>query len=170
MTDPGLELVYAFETHTVEEVRQIIESGLNVSGPVRGRPATTWLTEMYTRSDRFADCLQVLLDSGATLEDPLLEPLLLNDGTALTASLQANPALMDHRTTMGCAFTPLANATLLHVAAEFGHVAAVRALIEAGADVNAVAGTDAAGMNGHTPIFHTVNSNANRSRPINRGY
>lgn len=35
-----------------------------------------------------------------------------------------------------------------------------------GGDVNARADFDAAGMNGHTPLFHTVNSNANRSAPL----
>jgi ankyrin repeat protein len=39
-------------------------------------------------------------------------------------------------------------------------------LLELGAEVDARAATDAAGMNGHTPLFHTVNSNANRSAPV----
>ena len=41
-------------------------------------------------------------------------------------------------------------------------------LIEAGADVNATAAFDEHGLNGHTPLFHTVNSIANRSEPIMR--
>lgn len=35
-----------------------------------------------------------------------------------------------------------------------------------GADVNARASLDAYGLNGHTPLFHTVNSSHNRSLPI----
>lgn len=37
-----------------------------------------------------------------------------------------------------------------------------------GADVHARAAVDEAGLNGHTPIFHTVNSNDNRSAPLLR--
>ena len=55
---------------------------------------------------------------------------------------------------MTSAFTPLIGASLLHVAAEFGHLDAARVLIEAGADVEARAAVDEFGLNGHTPISH----------------
>lgn len=67
---------------------------------------------------------------------------------------------------MVSAFTPLAGASLLHVAAEFGHADVARVLIEMGADVNATATVDEYGLNGHTPIFHTVNSSHNHAAPI----
>jgi ankyrin repeat protein len=67
---------------------------------------------------------------------------------------------------MVSAFTPLVGASLLHVAAEFGNADVARVLIEMGADVNAHAAIDEYGLNGHTPIFHTVNSSHNRSAPI----
>jgi ankyrin repeat protein len=54
------------------------------------------------------------------------------------------------------------------VAAEYGNLKAARALIEAGADVNARADIDGHGLSGHTPLFHTVSSNHNRSEPIMR--
>lgn len=69
---------------------------------------------------------------------------------------------------MTSAFTPLVGASLLHVAAEFGNAKAARVLIECGADVHARAAFDEHGLNGHTPIFHTVNSNDNRSAPLLR--
>ncbi len=49
-----------------------------------------------------------------------------------------------------------------------GNFNAARALVEAGADVNATAAVDEQGLNGHTPIFHTVNSAHNRAEPILR--
>lgn len=41
-------------------------------------------------------------------------------------------------------------------------------LLALGADTNAVADVDADGLNGQTPLFRAVNSNANRSAPIMR--
>jgi hypothetical protein len=54
------------------------------------------------------------------------------------------------------------------VAAEYGNLDAARALVEAGAEVNAPAEVVEDGLNGHTPLFHTVNSIHNRSEPIMR--
>ena len=50
----------------------------------------------------------------------------------------------------------LQGATLLHVAAEFGIVEAATLLLDRGADVNARATVDAAGVGGQTAIFHAV--------------
>jgi ankyrin repeat protein len=94
--------------------------------------------------------------------------VLLNDADAVKAAVKANPSLLNHRTTLTCSFTSLAGVSLLHVAGEYGNLDAARALIEAGADVNAAAAIDEHGLNGHTPLFHTVNSNRNRSGSIMR--
>jgi ankyrin repeat protein len=123
---------------------------------------------MYTRSARFPGCLRVLLERGAVLDDPVVAPVLLDDPDALSATIRDDPSLVDHRTSMVSAFTPLAGASLLHVAAEYGHARAARVLLEMGADVDARAAEDDFGMNGHTPLFHTVNSNGNRSEPVLR--
>ena len=123
---------------------------------------------MYTRSSRFPECLRLLLDRGAVLDDPLVAPVLLDDGVALRAALEAAPSLVGHRTTMACTFTPLVGATLLHVAAEYGSASAARVLLEGGADVEARAAVDPLGLDGHTPLFHTVNSNRNHGEPVLR--
>ncbi len=160
------DILVAIELHSVERVRAALDGGLDPRARVRGKPLVNWLTEMYSRGDNFTRCLRLLLDRGAVLEDPGLAPVLLDDAEALQAAIRANPALLDHRTTLVSAFTPLIGASLLHVAAEYGNTEVARVLIELGADVNARADVDEYGLNGHTPLFHTVNSSHNRSAPI----
>lgn len=162
MNDRERQMLVAFEIHDVDGIRRLLDGGFDATAPIDGKLPIDWLVEMYFRSDRFPACLRLLLERGATLADPAVEPVLLDDADAI----RADPSLAQHRTTMVSCFTPLIDATLLHVAAEYGHLAAARALIETGADVNAAAGVDGCGLGGHTPIFHTVNSNANRSLPV----
>jgi hypothetical protein len=168
MSTIEFDLLGAIEGHSVDEIRQILDDGFDVRTLIRGKSVVAHLTEMYSRSDRFPACLRLLLERGGQLEDPRIGPVLLNDPDGLSRALRDDPALLGHRTSMVSAFTPLIGASLLHVAAEFGHLQAARVLLEMGADVNATAAVDAHGLNGHTPLFHTVNSNANRSAPLMR--
>lgn len=163
---PANDIVVAIELHSVEQIQEALDAGVDARAPIRGKSPVTWLTEMYSRGDNFPKCLQLLLDRGAALDDPVLAPVLLNDTDALASAIRATPSLLEHRTNMISAFTPLVGASLLHVAAEYGHADVARLLIERGADVNATASVDEYGLNGHSPIFHTVNSSHNRSAPI----
>ena len=166
MPTTELQILGAFETHSVGEIRELLDAGLDVHAPIKGKSIVNCLTEMYSRSDAFPACLRLLLDRGAVLDDPRMAPVLLDDPDGVRNAIRADRSLLVHRTSMTSAFTPLVGASLLHVAAEFGNLKAARALVEMGADVNARAAIDAHGLNGHTPIFHTVNSNDNRSAPI----
>lgn len=162
------DLLAAFEVHSVERIRAILDSGFDLGVTVAGKTPINYLIEMYFRSDRFPDCLHLLIERGAVLDDPKIESILLNDPDALALAVQSDPKLIEHRTSLPCAFTPLSGATLLHVAAEYGHLAVARKLLDLGAQVDERAAVDEFGMNGHTPLFHTVNSNGNRSLPVLR--
>ena len=162
------ELLTAFELHSADGIRSILDAGFDLRAPIRGKSPVSWLTEMYSRSPNFPECLRILLDRGAVLDDPLVAPVLLDDADALKAAIRASPSLIHHRTTMISAFTPLVGASLLHVAAEYANAKVARTLIEMGAEVDARAAVDEFGLNGHTPLFHTVNSIGNRSAPILR--
>ena len=166
MATVEFELFGAFESHSVGGIRDILDAGYDIRLPIKGKSAVDSLTEMYTRSDRFADCLRLLLERGAVLADPQIALVLLDDADGLAAALQADRLLISHRTSMVSAFTPLVGASLLHVAAEFGNLNAARVLLDMGAAVDERASFDAYGLNGHTPLFHTVNSNDNRSAPL----
>lgn len=162
------EFRVACELHSLDRLHAVLAAGLDARAPIDGQSAITWLTGMYTRSDRFAACLRLLLEHGARPDDPLAVPVLLNDPEAITAAARQMPAYVRHRVTMTSAFTPLSGVSLLHVAAEFGHAEAAGALLALGADVNDRAAVDADGLGGHTPLFHTVNAHADRSRPVTR--
>src|SRR6516165_1748394 len=166
MSPADQALLSAFDGHDVESVRAALEAGANPCEPMRGKLPVDWLLEEYTRSDRLGDCLRLLFAQGATLRDPVIAPVLLNDADAIKAAVTTTPSSQQHRTTLISAFTSLVGVSLLHVAAEYGNFNAARALVEAGADVNARAEIDEHGLNGHTPLFHTVDSIHNRSEPI----
>jgi hypothetical protein len=168
MSDANTDLLYAFDGHAVEDVRAALGAGADPRSPIQGKLATDWLLEQYWRSDQLQECLRLILERGATFRDPFVAPVLLDDPNAIRDEMKSNPALLQHRTTLLSSFTSLEDASLLHLAAEYGNLNAARTLIELGADVDARAGVDAYGLNGHTPLFHTVNSRANRSSPIMR--
>ncbi len=165
MSDLNEQLLSAFDGHNEEGVRAALAAGAEVGSPIRGKEPVQWLLKEYTRSDRFVPCLRMLLDAGAQLRDPFLTAVLLDDADMI--KVNANDSI-NRRVSLASTFTSLRDATLLHVAAEYGNITAARTLIELGADVNAVASVDPFGIGGHTPIFHTVNSNRNRSEPIMR--
>jgi hypothetical protein len=162
------ELLSAFDGHDSYGVRAALKAGADPCSPIRGKTPVVWLLQEYTRSDRLGDCLRLLLERGAQLPDPILTPILMNDAPSIRKAIDMQPSVLLHRTSLVSAFTSLDGVSLLHVAAEYGNLDAARVLLDAGADVNATADLDEDGLNGHTPIFHTVNSIHNRSEPIMR--
>src|SRR5262249_43540304 len=120
-------LLSAFDGHAIECVRAALDAGADACSPIRGKLPVNWLLEEYTRSDRLPTCLRSLFGRGAVLDDPAVAPVLLNDPDAISAAVKSNPSLLEHRTTLTSAFTSLVGVSLLHVAAEYGHLEAARA-------------------------------------------
>lgn len=166
MTSALQQLLTAFETHSIAGIEAALDAGAELDRPVNGKLPIHYLIEMYFRSDAFTDCLRLVLDRGAVIDDSLLRAVLLNDTAELDAAALTRPDLLSLRVSLVCAFTPLIGASLLHVAAEYGHLEVARRLIELGADVDLRADVDDNGFNGQTPLFHTVNSHENRSAPV----
>ena len=165
--DPTLEAEYltAFELHSPDAIRRALAAGASPVGLVNGQKPIDILIQMYTRSAQFADCLRVLLDAGASIDDPLLEAALLDDEQTVQR-IAENAETLHRRLTVRSAYTSCTEVTALHLCAEFNSVRCAAALLEAGVDVNVRAGTDANGWGGQTPIFHAVNSNQNYCRPV----
>ena len=157
----------AFEEHSPDDIRAALARGASPTALINGKRPIDCLIEGYLRSARFAECLGVLIDAGATIGDPLLEALLFDDEASLARQLRTpGTEILTRRLDVPCAFTSCAGVTPLHICAEFNSPRCARVLIDAGADVNAPAQVDAEGFGGQTPVFHAVNSILTYCRPM----
>jgi hypothetical protein len=160
------DLLEGFELHSPEKIRAAIAAGADAKAPIRGKRPIEWLMEMYLRSGRFVECVRVMLEAGATLDDAVLEAIRLDDDMQLRKLLQQEPQSHGRKFHLGCAYTSLHGVSPLHVCAEYNSVKCARALLEAGADVSAHAEFDGEGLGGQTAVFHAVNSNGNCCRLV----
>src|SRR5262249_52984534 len=107
---------------------------------------------------------EILVTAGGKTkyEEPAVLALLRDRLEILSELIDADPSLVHRRFAgLDCGMTggrrlTLAGGTLLHVAAGYGDVAAAKLLLDRGADVNARASIDDAGVGGQTALFHSV--------------
>jgi hypothetical protein len=156
------KIIIAFELHSAKDIKECFENGVSPNEIVKGRPLIYELVDMYSRGPAFKECVKVFVDYGLQLDDQVLLSVLLNDAAALDSLLTQNKGALTKTYSFNCTFTPLYEASLLHICAEYNHVSCAEALVKHGADINAPAGLDENGFGGHTPVFHTVNQNANK--------
>jgi ankyrin repeat protein len=137
--------------------------------------ALDYVIGSYVRSPELRACIDMLADSGCRTKcpTPVLD-VLRGDLNGLSHRLDADPALVHARFpsldfgTTGARRLTLRGATLLHVAAEYRHVDVMTLLFARGADVNARAVIDEAGVGGQTPLFHAVTQNEDGGLPAVR--
>jgi ankyrin repeat protein len=157
------KLIGDIETHSVEGIRECFSNGISPNDYFRNVPLIYELTSEYGRSPAFKDCIKVFIEYGLSFEDKILLAVLSDDASSLDVQLKNDPAAVNKKYTLRCAYTPLYEVTLLHICAEFNHTSCAEVLVKYGADINAKAGIDEYGFGGQTPIFHTVNQNSNNS-------
>lgn len=165
---------------TVEPValKWLLEHGANPNCARAGRKypdtALDQVIGSYGRSPQLAECIDVLLDGGGVTKydvPPVLD-LLRGRVDELAERIDADPALVNRRFedldfgVTGARRLTLRAGTLLHVAAEYGNVDAARMLLDRGADVNARAAVDEAGVGGQTAIFHAATQYFNWGVPV----
>jgi ankyrin repeat protein len=141
------------------------DHGYEISGHPYPGTALDYLIAGYARSlERLSACIDVLLEAGGETryDTPAVLALLRGRLDNLAELIDAEPGLVNKRfSKLDCGQTGgrcllLQGGTLLHLAAEYGNVAAVALLLDRGADVNARATVDEAGIGGQTAIFHAV--------------
>ena len=141
------------------------DHGYQISGHSYPGTALDYVIASYGRSSQLLRaCIDILLKAGGVTkyDVPGVLPLLRGRVDRLTELIDADPALVNRRfSELDCGQTGgrnllLQGGTLLHVAAEYGNPAAIALLLDRGADVNACAIVDEAGIGGQTAIFHAV--------------
>ena len=141
------------------------DHGYEISGHSYPGTALDYVIASYARSpQQLSACIDILLEAGGTTkyDAPAVLQLLRGRIDSVAELIDADPALVHKRfSELDCGQTGgrnllLQGGTLLHVAAEYAHLEAVALLLDRGADVNARATVDGAGVGGHTAIFHAV--------------
>lgn len=158
-----------------EALKWLLDHGANPNCNARGGTALDYVIGTYARSpDRLSACIDMLLAAGGTTRynAPGVLEVLRRRLDELAEQIDTDPQLVHRRfreldfgSTSGRRLL-LQGATLLHVAAEFGVVDAARLLLDRGADVNARATVDDAGIGGQTAIFHAVTQFEDRGLPM----
>lgn len=155
------KIITDIEIHSAAGIKECFEHGIHPNDQYKNKPLIYELITEYLRGPGFKECVRVFVDYGLNFEDKILLAVLMDDAISLEDQLSDTPQALDKRYSFDCAFTPLYDVSLLHICAEYNHVACARVLVKYGADINAVAGVDENGFGGHTPIFHTVNQFSN---------
>jgi ankyrin repeat protein len=156
------------ETVEPAALKWLMDHGANPNCARSGRKypdsALDYVIGTYSRSAQLGACIDILIEAGCTSRRnmPVVLDLLRGRADLLAERLDAEPSLINKRfaeldfgSTAARRLT-LRGTTLLHVAAEYGNLEAAMLLVERGADVNARADLDEAGVGGQTPIFHAA--------------
>ena len=151
------------------------DHGYAISGHAYPGTALDYIIASYARSpQQLSTCIDILLEAGGTTkyDAPAVLQLLRGRLESLADLIDADSALVNKRfSELDCGQTGgrnllLQGGTLLHVAAEYGSPAAVALLLDRGADVNARATVDRAGVGGQTAIFHAVTQFDDEGLPV----
>ena len=159
--DYSQKIIGDFEIHSVEGIRECFENGVDPNQYHKGKPLIYEMINMYLRGPKFKNCIQAFVDFGLKFDDKVLLAVLLDNAILLDKLLNDNNELVFKKYSFDCAFTPLYEASLLHICAEYNHLSCASTLVNHGIDINVKAGFDSNGFGGQTPIFHTVNQHAN---------
>ena len=177
------QLKLAIDSNDIDRVKRkwLLDHGANPNCDNLKRKyretALDYVIGTYGRSpERLSECIDILLAVGGTTRynAPGVLEVLCQQRDRLAEQLDTDPQLAHRRfPELDCGSTGvrrllLTGASLLHVAAEFGISEAAALLLDRGADVNARATVDDAGIGGQTAIFHAVTQFDDAGLPMAR--
>ncbi len=151
------------------------DHGYEINGHAYPGTALDYLIAGYARSlQRLSACIDFLLQAGGTTRynTPAVLAVLRGRLDDLAKLMDSEPGIVNQCfPELDCGQAGgrsllLKGGTLLHVAAEYGNVAALALLLDRGADVNARATVDEAGIGGQTAIFHAVTQFGDDGLPV----
>jgi ankyrin repeat protein len=151
------------------------DHGYEIGGHAYPGTALDYLIAGYARSlDRLSACIDLLLQAGGETRynTPAVLAVLRGRLDDLAKLMDAEPGIVNQSfPELDCGQTGgrsllLRGGTLLHVAAEYGNVTAVALLLDRGADINARATVDEAGVGGQSAIFHAVTQFGDDGLPV----
>lgn len=160
------KIITDFGLLSVDGIKESFRNGVNPNQIVNGKPLVYKLINMYTRGPLFKSCIEAFVDYGLDFEDEVLLSVLTDNDSLLEKQLSVDKSAIEKRYSFNCTFTPLFDVSLLDICAEYNHLACAKVLVKHGADINSKAGFDENGFGGQTPIFHTVNQDANKSLDV----
>lgn len=153
------------------------DHGYEISGNAYPGTALDYLIAGYVRSlERLSACIDILLEAGGETRYNMPGVIAVLRGRLddLARLMDIEPGLVNQSfPELDCGQSGgrsllLQGGTLLHVAAEYGNLAAACLLLDRGADVNARAIVDEAGIGGQTAIFHAVTQSGDDRLPVTR--
>jgi hypothetical protein len=167
------------ETLDPPVLRWLVEHGAdpNCGGDPNTGTALDYLLGAYVRDTAaLRECIDILLAAGGKSKHdaPAVMAVIRGRQEELSGMLDADAELVHRRFpaldfgVTAARMLTLRGTTLLHVAAEFGNLDAARLLVECGAEVNARAMLDDAGVGGQTPVFHAGTQRDDCGLPIVR--
>ncbi|MGK2864393.1 MAG: hypothetical protein ACSLE0_20850, partial [Chitinophagaceae bacterium] len=136
------KIITDFELHSVDGIKECFNKGVNPNEIVKGKPLVYELINMYTRGPLFKSCIQAFVDNDLDFEDKVLLSVLLDNAALLDKQLSADKNAITKKYSFNCTFTPLYDISLLHICAEYNHLACAEVLVKHGADINLKAGLD----------------------------
>jgi len=157
------KLIADIEIQSIEGIKTCFSNGIDPNGIHNNKPLIYELINEYPRGPKFKACVKAFIEHGLVMDDEILLAVLSDNAGLLDKQLTQQPAAIHNKYSFNCTFTPLFEASLLHICAEYNHTNCARILLKHGADINARAGTDAWGLGAQSPIFHTVNQHNNYS-------
>jgi hypothetical protein len=170
--EPGI-VMGACETLDADGIRFAAEMNAPFTDERGDRLAPlAMVLETYARHpEQKHEILEIFAQRGYRLPDTPMMAFHRGDLPRLEEHLRRNPRLLEHRFTIGeiypvecgCGrsgpglhWTPIDEATLLHLAVDFREHEIFEWLLARGADVNARTAVDPDGFGGHTPLFNAV--------------